>query len=458
MMMVMEVEETINKSNMKFKLLAIALLISVAGFSQNKKWTLQECVTYALENNITVKQAQNNLLSNDQDLISSKGNFLPSLSANIGHNMGIGTQRIDIGQSQVIVDRTTNSTNFGVNVNQTVFNGFRNTYLYKQAQLNKEANELELNRIKDNISLSVANFYLNVLFNKENLETAKSQYEFSKKQLEQVQELVDAGVQPRANIYDAEATLANDEQSVTVAENNYRLSLLSLSQALQLPFDGFDVEIIEINDPAAEIMYADVKPVLNYALENRNEIKLAEKNIEGAELSTDISKSGYFPTISAGYGFGSNAFFTNLTANEASFFDQLNDQKSHSFNLNVSIPIFSRFQNKTNVAKSKINEERNKLSLEQAKIDIESNVQRAFTDAQAALKTYQAAKKSLAAQELAFQNSHERYNIGAMNAFDLEQTRIRLINAQNSLTNAKYDFVFKTKVLDFYIGKQIIID
>ena len=453
--MVMEVEETINKNKMKFKLIAIALLISVAGFSQNKKWSLQECVDYALENNITIKQSENTLLSNDQDLIATKGNFLPSVSANMGHRLTLGNAEIFPGQ---FVDRTANSTNFGVNVSQTVFDGFRNTYLYKQAQINKEANELELNRIKDNISLSVANFYLNVLFNKENLETAKSQFQFSEKQLKQVKELVDAGVQPQANIYDAEATLANDEQSVTIAENNYKLSLLSLAQALQLPLDGFEVEIIQIDDPAAEIMYADVKPVLNYALENRNEIKLAEKNIEGAELSTKLSKSNYYPSVTAGYGFGSNAFFTNLFATEASFFDQLNDQKSHGFSVNVNIPIFSRFQNKTNVAKSKINEERNKLSLEQAKIDIESNVQRAFTDAQAALKTYQAAKKSLAAQELAFQNSQERYNIGSMNAFDLEQTRIRLINAQNSLTNAKYDFVFKTKVLDFYIGKQIIID
>lgn len=448
-------EEEINISNMKFKLLAIALLISIAGFAQNKKWSLQECVTYALENNISVKQAQNTLLSNDQDLISTKGSFLPSFSANMGHSLTLGNAELFPGQ---FVDRTANSTNFGLNLNQTVFDGYRLTYLHKQAKLNRETNELELNRIKDDISLSVANFYLNVLFNLENLETAKAQFDFSKKQLDQVKELVDAGVQPEANVYDVEATLATDEQNVTIAENNYRLSLLTLSQALQLPFDGFDVEIIEIDDPAAELMYANVEIVLNYALVNRNEIKVAEKNIEGAQLSTKLSKSSYYPTVTAGYGFGSNAFFTNLRDDEATFFNQLNDQKSQTFRVNVSIPIFSRYQNKTNVAKSKINEERSRLNLEQAKIDIETNVQRAFTDAQAALKSYLAAKKSLSAQELAFKNSQERYNIGAMNAFDLEQTRFRLINAQSGLINAKYDFVFKTKVLDFYIGKPVLID
>ena len=228
-----------------------------------------------------------------------------------------------------------------------------------------------------------------------------------------------------------------------------------MSQLMQVPFQGFDVEIIEVNDPTAELMYADVSPILEFAYNNRYEIKVAEKNIENSELSTELSKSGFYPTVTARYGFGSNVFFTNLTDTEATFFNQLNDQKAHSFSLNVNIPIFSGFQNKTNVAKSRIQEESSKLNLEQAKLTLESNIQRSFTDAQAAFKTYQAAQKSLAAQDVAFQNAQERYNIGAMNAFDLEQTRFRLINAQSQLVNAKYDFIFKTKVLDFYLGKPI---
>ncbi|WP_169301439.1 TolC family protein [Pontimicrobium aquaticum] len=444
--------------NIKYKLAALLLLIGFSVTAQNNKvWTLQECVTHALENNITIQRGENTLLINEQDIIGAKGNFLPSVSGSVGHSLGIGTNRVDIGQQQVVVDRTTNSTNLSVNVNQNIFNGFRTTNLYKQAQLNLETNKLELNRMRDDISLNVANAYLNVLFNKERLETAKAQYEFSKKQLQQVKDLVDAGVQPRANIYDVEATLSTDEQSVTVANNNYTLALLNLSQLLQVPFEGFNVEIIDIDTPSAELMYRDIKPILNYALENRNEIKVAEKNIENAELSTEISKSGFMPSVSASYGLGTNAFFTNLSQTEASFFQQFKDQKSHRFSLNVNIPIFSRFQNKTAVAKSKIREENSKLDLDQAKLTLESNIQRAFTDAQAALKAYIAAQKSLEAQQLSFSNTQERYNLGNMNAFELEQARIRLINAESSLINAKYDFVFKTKVLDFYIGKTIVL-
>ncbi|WP_370477607.1 TolC family protein [Tamlana flava] len=431
--------------------LFLGLICSLMSFAQEKKWTLQECVAHALENNINVKQAQNTLLVSEQDIIASKGQFYPSLGMGISQSMSLGQAELYPGN---FVDRTFHSTGVGLSVSQTVFNGFRNTYLYKQSLLNLETNEFELNRIKDDISLNVANAYLNVLFNKENLETAQAQFDFSEQQLEQVKDLVNAGVQPKANIYDAEATLSRDEQQVTLAENSYNLALLSLSQLLQVPFGNFDVEIIEIDSPSAALLYSDIAPILNYAFQNRNEIKVAEKNIENAELATKIAKTGYLPNVTLGYGFNSGANFSNLSSDN-SFFQQLNDNKGHSLRLNVNIPIFSRFQNKTAVAKSKIQEANRVLNLEQTKLNLESNIQRAFTDAQAALKAYEAAKKSLVSQELAFSNSKERYDNGAMTAFELEQARVQLINAESSLINAKYDFVFKTKVLDFYMGKII---
>ena len=421
-------------------------------FSQEKKvWTLQECVDYAYENNIAIKQGENNLLSNEQDIKASKGNFLPSLSANANQSLSLGTVELYPGN---FADRTFHSTSFGVNVSQNVFSGFRNKLLYEQSILGLERGQLEQGKLIDDIGLFVVNTYLNILFNKENLETARAQYAFSEKQLKQVQDLVESGVQPRANLFDAEATLSNDEQKVTVAENNHDLSLLQLSQLLQLPYIGFDVEVVDVGAPSASIMYDDISLILSEAFERRNEIRIAEKDIESAQLGVDLSKSGYYPNVSLGYGFNTGANFSNLNSSN-SFFQQINDNKGHGFNLNVGIPIFSRFQNKTSVAKSKIQVENSKLNLEQAKFDLESTIQNAYTDAQAALKTYVAAEKSLNSQQLAFDNSLERYNIGAMNNFELEQARIRLVNAESSLINAKYDFVFKTKVLDFYVGKKI---
>lgn len=444
-----------NIKQMKKNILIYLLLISVTtSFAQQKKWTLQECVNHALENNITVKQTENSLLINEQDIVAAKGQFLPSVSGSLGERMSIGSG-FDPVTNQRINNQTTHSFNYNLSVSQNVFNGFRTLNLYKQSRLNQEINNLELSRIKDDISLNVVNAYLNVLFNKENLETAKAQFNFSQKQLKQVEDLVDAGTQPKANIYDAEATLSRDAQQVTIAENNFNLALLTLSQLLQVPFNGFSVEIIDVNTPSEALLYKDVTPILNYAIENRNEIKIAEKNIENAELNTDISKSGYLPSVSVGYGFGSVWSESKNDFTKQAYFRELDLNKGHNFNLNVNIPIFSRYQNKTAVAKSKIQEENSKLSLQQAKLDLESNIQRAYTDAQAAFKAYDAAQKSLASQELAFNNSKERYNIGNMTAFDLEQARVQFINAQSSLINAKYDFVFKTKVLDFYMGKSL---
>ncbi|WP_303280162.1 TolC family protein [Flavivirga aquimarina] len=435
-------------------LVLFMLLLVVSSYAQQKKWTLQECVSYALENNISIKQTENTLLVNEQDIIAAKGNFLPSVSGSLGERMSIGSG-FDPVTNLRINNQTTHSFNYNLSVSQNVFNGFRTLNLYKQSRLNQEISNLELARIKDDISLNVVNAYLNVLFNIENLEIAQAQYDFSDKQLQQVKDLVDAGVQPRANIFDAEATLSRDAQQVTIAENNLNLALLTLSQLLQVPYNGFNVEVIDIDTPSETLLYNEITPILNHALENRNEIKIAEKNIENSELNTEISKSGYLPSVSFGYGFGSVWSESKNDLTKQAYFRELDLNKGHNFNLSVSIPIFSRFQNKTAVAKSKIQEENSKLSLDQAKLDLESNIQGAYTDAQAALKAYIAAKKSLESQELAFNNSKERYDIGSMTAFDLEQARVQLINAQSSLINAKYDFVFKTKVLDFYMGKSL---
>ena len=426
------------------------MLIASISFAQDKIWTLEQCVDHALENNITILQAENSLLSSKQDIISAKGNFLPSINSNLSGGASLGNIEVFPGEFR---DREFYSTSVGIGFSQSVFNGFRNINLLNQSKLNLERNQFELEKFKDDISLNVANTYLNVLFNKENLELAKLQVEFSEFQVNQVKTLVEAGSEPNSTLIETKATYSRDIQNLTIAENNHDLALLTLAQLLQLPYENFDVEVIEIDTPSANLMYNDIAPILNYALQNRNEIKVAERDIDLAKLGTKISKSAYLPNVSMGYGFNASANFSNLTVDDE-LLDQLNVNKGNSINMNISIPIFNRNQTKAQVKKSKIIEETTNLALEQAKINLESTIQRACTDARAALKSYEAAQLSLQSQEVAFQNSQERFIIGALNSFDLEQSRLRLINARSSLINAKYDFIFKTKVLDFYLGKR----
>ena len=435
--------------NLTYIILLIGVSTAVQG--QTKKWTLKECVELALENNISIKQSMNTLKSNEQDIKAAKGEFLPSFGANLSQSANFGSAELFSGN---FVDRRFYSTNGSLSLNQTIFNGFRTLNTYKQSQLNFERNEIELRRLQDDVSLNVASAYLNVLFNMENLETARSQYEFSQKQLEQVQNLVESGVQPVSNVYDAQANLSGDLQSLTVAQNNHKIALLTLAQLIQVQSEGFDVEVIQVEDPSPSIIYDDVKPIVEYALNNRNEIKIANKNLEIADVNIKLSKAGFLPSVSMGYGFNTGANFSNLSE-DSSFFQQINDNKGHGLNLNVNIPIFSRFRNQTAFARSKIQKDNVQLELDKAKLDLEANVQRAFTDAQAALRSYQASTASVQARELSFSNAQERYAIGALNSFELEQARLALINAKALSINAKYDFIFKTQVLDFYLGKSI---
>ena len=432
------------------KIFTVFLLMMSYSQGQNNLWTLEECVNHALENNITILQAKNSLLSSEQDIVSAKGNFLPAVNSNISGGASLGNIEVFPGEFR---DREFYSTSLGVGFSQSVFNGFRNINLLNQSKLSLERNQYELEKLKDDISLNVANAYLNVLFNKENLDLANSQVEFSKFQVSQVQTLVEAGSEPMSTLIETQATYSRDIQNLTIAENSHVLSLLSLSQLLQIPFENFDVEVVQIDVPSANLMYDDVVPIINYAMENRNEIKVAERDIELSKLSTKISKSAYLPNISMGYGFNASANFSNLTSDDQ-LIDQLNDNKGHSVNMNISIPIFNRNQTKAQVKKSKIQEETTNLAFDQVKVNLESTIQRAFTDAKAALRAFEAAELSLGSQILAFENSQQRFNLGALNSFDLEQSRIRLLNARSSQINAKYDFIFKTKVLDYYLGKR----
>ncbi len=434
----------------KIKIFKFCLLLTSISYAQSNIWTLEQCVNHALDNNITILQAKNSLLSSEQDIVSAKGNFLPAISSNISGGASLGNIEVFPGEFR---DREFYSTSVGIGFSQSVFNGFRNINLLNQSKLNLERNQFELEKLKDDISLNVANTYLNVLFNKENLELAKMQVEFSKFQVGQVRILVEAGSEPNSTLIETQATYSRDIQNLTVAENNHDLALLTLAQLLQLPYEDFDVQVIEIDTPSANLMYDDISPILNYAMQNRNEIKVAERDIELAKLGTKISKSAYLPNVSMGYGFNASANFSNLTEDDQ-LLDQLNDNKGHSINMNVSIPIFNRNQTKAQVKKSKIQEETITLALDQVKINLESTIQRAFTDAKAALRAFEAAQLSLKSQELAFNNSQERFTLGALNSFDLEQSRIRLLNALSSSINAKYDFIFKTKVLDYYLGKR----
>lgn len=431
----------------------IFLLITSITFGQTgKKWSLEECVNYALENNLTIHRTEQVNLLLEEDVKIAENNKLPSVSGSASQSLSFGSNINPVTNSRVTTQNSAN--NFGINASVLLFNGFniKNTLL--SAKKSSEISKLDLKKMKNDISLNIVNSYLNILFQKENLKIAKGNLEITKALLARTKELVDAGTQPSGNLLEIEATKTNDENAIVSAKNNINLALLSLAQILQVNYTNFDIQEIPLNVDNLRMTYDNTQAIYDVALTNQPEIKSAALNIENSDLNVELAKGRFLPTVSLSAGmntFYSNLYGLDLYTND-NFTKQIDNNFGQSISLSVNIPIFNKGNTRVNVNKAKINQEIAKIKLEDTKRALRENIERAYLNAKSTLKEYEAAEKSLEAQELSFKFAKERYQIGATNSFDFDQVKNRLISARAKVINAKYNFVFRTKVLEFYYG------
>ena len=428
---------------------ALLGLVFSASAQEGKKWTLRECVEYALENNISVKQSELDLENAKLNKMDAIGNLLPTLNGNASYTTNTGAS-INPTTNQ-FENETFSSFTTGASSSLTLFDGLRNIRQLQRAKPSRLASQYQLEKMESDIALAVANSYLQVLLNKANLEAIKSQNEVSQEQLERTQNLVDAGTLPQGDLLEIKATIANEIQQIVVAENNIQISLISLAQLLLIE----DYETFQIVDEGYEVIsteIADLAPqeIIRNAQSSRPEVKIAEKNVELAEKDVEIARGSYYPTLSAFFNY--NTRYSDNDFLNRNFTDQLwqNDGLGYGFRLNV--PIFNGLSVRTNVKRNKINLQRTEYQLEQAKLDLESNVYQAYVDAKGAAKSYEAALSALESQELAFEYATDRYEVGLTNAFDFSQSKQRFDNAKINVNQAKYDYIFKLKVLELYFG------
>ncbi|MCF6350079.1 MAG: TolC family protein [Flavobacteriaceae bacterium] len=458
---------------MKVKITLMLIIINISFSYAQKKWTLKECVDYALENNLTIKRTvQTNLLI-DEDLIIAKNNRLPNVSGSASQNFNFGSNFNPVTNSR---DNAANrATSFGINASVVLFDGFSIKNGLLRAEKNREISKYDLEKMKNDISLNIVNSYLNILFQKESLKVAESNLEITEKSLKRTQELINAGTQPKGNLLEIEATKSNDENAIVIAQNDIDLALLSLSQILQISNTDFDIKEIEIKLNNLKLNYNNTEEIFNVSVQNQPEIKSAELSIENTATNIKIAKGNFLPTVSLSGNL--STIYSHIQGRDDDFyvpdinnplgpqilvkngiFEQFDNNFGQFFGLNVSIPIYSRGQIKSDVNKAKINQEIAKTDLEDQKRALREDIERAYINAKATLKEYEAAKKSLEAQELSFDFAQERYKIGATNSFDFEQVRTRLINAKSNVIRAKYSYVFRTKLLEFYYGIPIVIE
>ena len=427
-------------------ILIFLLFFSFSSFAQ-EKLSLKDCIDRAIEKNISIKNSSLDLLNSTENKKTAIGNFVPSFNINGNHSWNTGlTQNITTG---ILENQTTENSSMNMSVAVDVFNGLANIRRLHRANLDLLAKKYQLEDMKEDISLLVANSYLQILFNKEQLDVQKSQLKISQEELRNAKEKFNNGVIPEGNLFEIEANLALSEQNVIMAENGYQLSKLSLSQLLMFgDSDNFDIADDNYEIPQTDILNKDAKEILEEAMKNRNDIKLAETNLEIAIKDQQISKSALLPSASAYYSYNSRVIMDAPTSLKSQF--DLN--AGESIGLQLNIPIINGWSSRTGIKKSKLNVLRSKNLLDQTKMDLENTIYQALNDAKGAIKSYEAAKKSEIARKTAYEYAKERFENGALNTINYFQAQQLFETAQSELIKAKYDYIFKIKVLEFYFG------
>lgn len=452
----------------KYNSFVFALLFGfgLSGQAQSKQWTLEECVRYALDNNITIKLSELDVKSAAIDKKSALGSYLPSVNGSASHSWNIGRNVNPI--TNIASTETTQYTQLGISAGVDIYKGLQNQNIYRRTKLSIIASQYQLVKMQEDIALNVANAFLEILFNKENLKVKKEQLTIDEKRFARSEEMVNAGTIPRGDLFDLKATVATDKQAIIVAENSLLISKLSLAQLLQLKeFTDFDV----IDDTNATdengILLQNPVDIYNKAKEIRTDLKIAQTNLEIAEKNVVIARGAYQPTLKGFYSFGTSASYSDiLTGQDANgnpiyvspdpAIQQFSDNKGHTFGLQLNVPIFNGFSTRNNVQRNKISLEKSKIDLEQKSLDLQRNVYTAFTDAKGALNAYESSTVTLEARQQSYNYAKEKYDVGLMNSFDFTQAQTLLTNAQSDVIRTKYDYIFKIKILEFYFGIPIV--
>lgn len=439
-----------NKINNHFLIISF-LLISIISYAQPKKWTLEECIAYALENNISIQQSALDLKVSDVEKLEALGNFLPNINGTASYGVNTGAN-INPATNQ-FENESFKSASANVNAGINIFNGLVNWKTLQRAKINKIGNEYRLDKMKDDIMLSIANSYLQILFNKEQIKVLENQNKVTKENITRTNQLIDAGTLPAGDIFELQATDASQEQQIVNAQNTLLISKLSLAQTLLLKdYANFDIAVEDMDVPQTEILLQSAGAIAQKAREVVKDIKIASSNYEVAKKDVSIARAGYLPNLVGFVGY-------NTRWSESipiGFVDQLSIFDGTNVGIQLNVPILTGFSKRGRVYRSKINEERSKLLLDQAELDLERTVYQAYNDVVNAKKSYEAALKTAEARKSAQNFSKERFDVGLLNSFDYSQALVVYENAQSEMLRTKYDYIFRIKLLEFYFGIPLI--
>ncbi len=451
-------------------------------------WTLDRCIEYAIEHSLDIKETSLNANAALIDQNVAKLGRLPNLSGASNYGLSFG-RRIDPTTNDFINQRFGNQ-GFSLSSGVTLFNGGFISNRIKTANLGKQVADLDVEQMKNDIALGVAQAFIRVLFAEENLANTQKSLDLIGSQLDQIDKLIDAGSRPKNARLDLVAQLAQNEQLVIAAQNDIDIAYLDLKQLMQLN-DAEDMKVVapQLDLPTDyDIESASTQKIYSEALAWQPGIKAGELRKKTAEVGVALSRSNLIPSLGIGGSLNTNWSSSarqstiigtktnsqnflingepvevqfeepNLQFSKINYPDQLSENLGYGFGLQLNVPIFNQGINKGNLDRAKLDVVRSDIVNEQIKNQLKTDVQRAVADAKAAKKQYEASLRTAEARRTAYEDTEKRFSLGVANSFEFITAQNNMDQAEVDLSIAKYDYIFKAKVLDFYLGKKITLN
>lgn len=482
------------KKSSKSLLLALGLYVAGAGTAWAQQdpngdnvWTLEEAVEYARANNLQVRQSNLNRKVNEIDYLQSRLNRLPSLNANGNYTFNTGSFQNPV--TFTVQTQEAQTASFSANASMPLFQGFALTNQVKQNKLDLEASQQDVLSTQNDVTIQIVTAYLNILFADELIKTSELQRDATRQQLERTRILFNAGSVAENSVLDLESQLATNELSVINAMNQREVARLNLQQLLNLEAnEAFSIEVPELPEPEQNPLVVNGAQVFDAAVQTLPAIRAVDLRVQSAEKGVDVARGAYFPRLSLGAGINTRynstsdfiigsenryvkqTFYTDPQglneqnfyllqplpiSEDYSFFDQAKDNVGKSYGINLSIPIFNGFQVRNNVQRALVAQENAALNADIARNNLRQTIEKAYVDAVAARRRYAAAKEQVKAAERNVNNAELRLNSGIINSVEYVIVANTFRSAQSELLQAKYDYIFKLKVLDFYQGKDL---
>jgi len=442
----------------KLSISTFAILLTVVALQAQESLSLQQAIQYAQQNSLSVRSAQATIQNNQLNLKQSQFQRVPTLnlSSTYGYNFGLSINPI----TNERLNQTTSFNSIGAETGVTVFAGNQINNSIKRDRLLVEASQYELRSTTNNLALDVATSYLNILLGEEQLALARQQVALSQAQLEQTNKLIQAGSRPENERYDIIAQISRNELSIIQAENTIANAYLNLKQLMNV-----DPNLeVQVQRPEVQIP-VDINPdeftlneVYTAALNSQPQIQANELRLQAARMNVNVAKGALYPSVSLFGSLDSRYGYSPDFSDNIPYFEQLKNNFGQGFGINLRVPILNNLRSRIGVEQAEVSVLNTEVNTEQTRQQLKTNIQTAIANARNARRSYDAALRAVEANQIAFENTQRRYELGAINSLEYTTARNNLDQAQISLIQAKYQYIFNTKVVEFYLGREIKLD